>query len=1517
MSSVEYYELSNPQKRIWRTELLYERRDMANIGYLIELKGKYDLERLARAVKDVVRVNRGLQLRFTYADEDKGDLVQHLPDYEEVEVEIIEAADEGDLYRKIEEIHRQQFDITAKYLCAFVVFSINNERYGLFEKAHHLVADGISAVIVAREAIEAYQKSAGHIQKEFSYLDFLKDEHAYLESEKYSKDREYWLVRFADFGGEDITFELNKNKQNSLKVKRGSYRIPQPMIELLEAYEASQRISHFVLFMAALAIYFNRFFFHEDMVIGMPVHNRSKKIFRDMAGMFVSTLPFRIKFDEKWSPNDLIAYIKKELWEDFKHQGYPYNHLANDLKDLNIDTSGLLNVQLIELPGGSEEEVVKRAFFSTQYNISQLSIYLNQQRGKGLQELEIAVDYHEDIFARREVDFFFKRLTVILEQAVKEPDREIPALALLEEAEYRELIVELNDTAAAFPGETTLPRLFEEQAAKNPENVALEYEEKTVTYGELNDLTDKLAAGLQAAGIAPDSIVGMLCERSIEAVVCILAILKAGGAYLPIDPAYPLEKKNYIVENSGIEVLVTAKELEGQAGELCRDNRDIENIVVDYHSLKEETEATAGGEFKPPALNGENLAYVIYTSGTTGNPKGTLLRHRNVINYVCWGAGFYVKGEKVSFPLYTSLSFDLTVTSIFIPLISGNTIVIYRDSQAGLLIERVVEENRVDIVKLTPSHLKVVKELKCKESRMKSFIVGGEELKTDTAREIDDYFEGNVKIYNEYGPTETAVGCMIHEYDRDRDQGLGVPIGRPSANVKIYILDKNRKALPLGIVGEIYIGGAGVAKGYLKNEALTAEKFVDNPFVPGEKMYRSGDLGRWNPDKILEFYGRGDEQVKIRGYRIEPGEIEEQLLKTEGIKDAVVVLVEEQGGQKSLCAYLVPDEAAGAEEKERFDTADIRKKLGESLPDYMVPAFFVPLAKIPLTPNGKLDRKALPEPGDMVKTGAGMMPATELEREIQEIWSAVLGFENIGMADNFFELGGDSIKAVQIAARMHDRDLSVNARDILQHQTVQRLCANVDFKSHIRRYDQGIVEGDKGITPIEAWFLGQRFKNPHHYNQSVLLQLKRKMDIPLLEKTFAKLLAHHDGLRLNYRQEENLFYFNNDLLKQPFKVETVDLAEVPAAKRAAALEERGGEIKGGFDLCNGLLVKAALFLDGEQPEKLLITAHHLVIDGLSWRILLEDLYRVYTALERGEAVLLSQKTASLNEWYDALFMVRHSGKLEKEKEYWDTADIDFRLPQDSQAVDWSLKNRGTEKVRFAEEETAFLLKESHDVYKTDVQILVTAALVRTLRQRSGRQRLEVEMENHGRHIEEIDVSRTIGWFTAIYPLRINRQDRTIGDEIKTVKEAIRKTPNHGIGYGILKYMADTEEAEPPKSVNANANVRFNYLGQFDQEVDNPLFSYCHQPSGADVSPDNHMTAAVEINAMILKGILTVDIHYNRQAYKPEIMASFAEDYLKNLREILDHIKQEDNVHFTPSDFDTVDLSEEDLAALFE
>jgi surfactin family lipopeptide synthetase A len=1262
-----------------------------------------------------------------------------------------------------------------------------------------------------------------------------------------------------------------------------------------------------------MAIYFNRFMNHEDIVIGMPVHNRSKKIFRNMVGMFVSTVPFRMQIEEGWSFDDLIATIKKELWNSLKHQGYPFNHLVKDLKEKDIDASNMLNVQLIELPGGDQEEVVQRTFFNTQYNISQLSVYLNQQNTSSLDELDVAIDYHQDIFTEKEIAAFYKRIMVILVQAIGEPGIPLNRLSLLEESERTELLEQLNHTSAPFPGDKMLPQLFSDQVEKNPAKTALEYEGKEISYGQLDELTDKLASQIQAKGIQADDLVGMLCERSLEAMVTIWSVLKAGGAYVPIDPDYPEERKHYIIENSGINVLLIEHILVEKEQQLTQTVPGLETISVDVEAIEQ---APVVGRVQPAELNSQHLAYVIYTSGTTGNPKGTLLRHRNVINYVTWGARFYVHNETCDFPLFTSLSFDLTVTSIFIPLITGNKLVIYRDSPDGLLVQQVVKDNKVDIIKLTPSHLKVVNQLKLDGSRIKKFIVGGEELRTDTAAETLRQFGDHVHIYNEYGPTETAVGCMIHRYNPEKDTGLAVPIGKPSDNVRIYILDNRLNPLPLGIVGDIYIAGEGVARGYLNRDDLTAEKFLEDPFVTGEKMYKSGDLGRWNLDKIIEFYGRSDEQVKIRGYRIEPGEIEKTLRLNESIKDAVVTLAQANLSQPELCAYLV------VEGEVQLDVSQLRELLSRDLPAYMIPAEFVTVEAIPLTRNGKVDIRKLATMGHKLSSGEEYVaPRDEMETLLADIWAAVLGAERVGITENFFELGGDSIKAVQIAARLNDIGKTVNVKDILTHQTVANVCANVDFDSHIRHYEQGTLEGEKESTPIENWFLEQDFANPNHYTQSVLLKFKSRVDITILEKALRKLLAHYDGLRLNYHIEKKRFYFNNDLLNRPFKIDLVDLSHVPETDRDAQIERKGYELKGSFNIYNGSMVKGILFTAQGTEQKLLLALHHLVVDGLSWRILLSELYNAYSTLIREQELQLPQKTASLFDWYDALVMYRDSGKMEEENKYWQQVEsVEFHLPFDNEStsIDWSVGYQGSISVSISAEETEFLLKNAHDNYKTDTQILVTAALVRTLRQWTGTNDVVVEMENHGRHIEDIDTSKTTGWFTTIYPLLVNREDQSIGDEIKSVKESIRKVPGNGLGYGIMKYMTKADNTNRGRSPHTpDTQVRFNYLGQFDQEVENDLFSYIQQSTGLDVGTENHMTAAIEINAMILNDVFGAEILYNKNAHKESTISQFADNYIKNLIAILDHIKGEEDVHFTPSDFDTVDLSEDDLAALFD
>ncbi len=1519
MDTTKYFKLSNPQRRIWYTELVNENKDMSNIAYLVELKGEYDLDKLSRAIRLVVEANSSLRLRFKYADEDRSDMLQYIPEYEEIDVVRIEAAGEDELFREIETLHRRRFDVPGRDLCAFAVYSIEGKRFGFFQKAHHLVADGISANNVAREVIETYRNMDAPdfepVKKEYAYTDFLEDEKEYIAGEKYKKSKAYWAQRFQDFQGEDITFKSNKSQLNTFEVNRGSFKLPRELAQCFGEYNKKNRISNFALFMAGLGIYFNRFYNHDDMVIGMPVHNRNKKYFRDMVGMFVSTLPFRMKFEDDWTFDDLIAYVKKGLWDGLKNQAYPFNHLVKDLKEMNIATDGLLNVQLIELPGGMDDVIESRYFFSTQYNISTLSLYLNQQTKKELDVLEVAIDYHGDVFDEQEIAYLFKRLLVILEQGVKSPEKKLSELSLLDEPEYRELTEELNATGADFPGDQTIPEIFARRVAKNPGKIALEYDGETVTYDQLNILTDKIAVRLRTAGVGPDSIVGILCERSIEAVVSILGILKAGGAYLPIDPAYPEDRKKYIIENSGTKILILEKVLEQQEREVLQGIPGLEVIVADATEM---TEQTVVLDFQEPGITGKNLAYVIYTSGTTGKPKGTLLTHRNALNYVWWGERMYVKGEEVRFPLFTSLSFDLTVTSVLIPLLTGNGIVIYRDYDQGLLIEKVVRDNKANIIKLTPSHLKIVKELKCDVSSIRRFIVGGEELKTDTAREIDDYFSGNVDICNEYGPTEATVGCMIHVYDKSVDTGIAVPIGKPADNVKIYILDKEKRMLPLGVIGEIYIGGEGVARGYLKNRPLSDERFVDNPFVPGEKMYKSGDLGRWNLDKVLEFYGRCDEQVKIRGFRIEPGEIEKRLLEIEEIKDAVVVVTEDKAAQKSLCAYMVPkdgQEVLDPETGERLDTRAVRRVLGENLPDYMVPSFFVELEKIPLTNNGKVDKRALPEPRAQVKTGAGSdtVPAGEMEQGIKKIWSDVLGVE-VAMGDNFFEMGGDSIKAVQIASRMNDMDLSVNVKDILGFQTIEQLVLNVDFHKERRTYEQGPLEGKKEASPIESWFFERGFKNPNYFNQSALLEFSGDIDTAVLVKCFNRLIKHHDGLRLNVEPGVGTFFYNNEHLKKDVVIEEFEIADDGGTAWHEKVRELGVRVKSSFDIEQSLLIKPAVIRLTSGKHLLLITAHHLVIDGVSWRLLLEDLFKIYQGISKGEDVVLSDKTGSLTDWRGQLEEYAGREELNEEIPFWNEAmACDFSLSGNKgEGGIGTVADRAKVGFEFDLEKTEVLVSGSRKTFNSDVEVLLVTALSKALGEYTGRDRLVLELENHGRHLEEVDLARTIGWFTAMYPMLVTLDKDDLVGRIKSVKEQLRGVPGNGIGYGVLKYISGKLPAE------YRSQVRFNYLGQFDQEVSNEIFGYSEILTGEDIAMGNALSTVIEVNCMLMQGRLVFDMFYSRKVFDGDnIEGSLLKRIQSALEEMIKYFSgSEDEVHFTSSDFDTVDLDDDDLDALF-
>jgi amino acid adenylation domain-containing protein/non-ribosomal peptide synthase protein (TIGR01720 family) len=990
----------------------------------------------------------------------------------------------------------------------------------------------------------------------------------------------------------------------------------------------------------------------------------------------------------------------------------------------------------------------------------------------------------------------------------------------------------------------------------------------------------------------------LLLPGSPELLIAILAILKAGGAYLPIEADFPEERKKFLIRDSKTATVITrnhsadARWLQEMDGITIIDVADTGSVAY-----KSETD-NASYSYSGPG----DLAYVIYTSGTTGTPKGVMIEHRSLVNYINWAAEKYVREGKGDFPLFTSISFDLTVTSIFVPLITGHSIVVYEDNGRDLLIEKVLHDNKVDVIKLTPSHLKLFKEYKWKHPlsscRVKTLIVGGEKLEASLAAEIADQFDGDIAIYNEYGPTEATVGCMIYKFE----SGYGassVPIGIPTNNTRIYLLDKYLNPVPVGASGDLYIAGQGLARGYLFNKGMTNLKFIPDPFFDREKMYKTGDIARRLPDGLIEYIGRHDQQVKINGYRIELSEIEHALIGLQGITAALVVVKNREKGQPCLFAYYVTSDCAG--HPDVVNELALKTSLATQLPHYMIPLYFTRIDAIPLTKNGKVDIGALPDPTG--KTGGRSLPIGEMESQIITVWEEILGEDNISVYDNFFDLGGDSIKATQITSRLFEKGISVKARDILTYHTPEQVSLHAKMADGNNGYVQGIVTGELDLTPIATWFFNLPFKNAGYYNQSVLLTLNREVDMALLSNAFKGLIEQHDGLRINLDTQRRKLFYNKKHLESDFLVE-----EHPMSTTIM------NELKSSFEITTSLLLRAAILKEDDQNRKLFITAHHLVVDGISWRILLEDLYAFYTALERGEKIMFPRKTASLIEWESAFKKYVLFAGILAEKDYWHSIhDPEFSIPLDHATNDWSVENARKLSRKLEKKKTGYLLKEANQPYRTDASILLNAALGMTLRQWTGRDSFVVEQENHGRHLDSVDVSRTLGWFTVMHPIKLAWTDDPIGPQIRAIKQQFQNIPNKGIGYGICKFLP----LGPGQDPEHLTEIRMNYLGQFAGEFNNDLFAYNFQSTGSDVDPHNRMTAKLELNLMVITGELTLEILYNSKAHDESTIRWLMELFFSNLDLILDNIGTEEDIHFNTSDFAAVKLEESDLKALFK
>ncbi|HEY6422703.1 MAG TPA: amino acid adenylation domain-containing protein [Pseudonocardiaceae bacterium] len=1064
-------------------------------------------------------------------------------------------------------------------------------------------------------------------------------------------------------------------------------------------------------------------------------------------------------------------------------------------------------------------------------------------------------------------------------------------LPTLTEAETQQVLVGWNDTLRPV-SEDTLPELLQAQVARTPGATAVVFQGAEVSYAELNARANRLARLLIERGAGPERFVALALPRSAEMIVAIVAVLKSGAAYVPIDMDYPADRIGFILHDARPALVVTTSELAGRLP------------VIDRLVLDQAETVSALAANNPADLDRLrssslfNPAYVIYTSGSTGRPKGVVVEHRSLTNLFCDHRSEFVcaEGHRLRVALAAAFSFDASLDGLLL-MVAGHELhlideVARRDPEA--LIEYVAA-HRIDYLNVTPSYanqLLLAGLLTDERHRPRFLVLGGEAVSDALWAELAD--APDTVGYNFYGPTECTVDALTCRVTEDRRP----MIGRPLQNLRTYVLDGTLHPVPVGVRGELFIAGAGLARGYLDRPGLTAERFVACPFgAPGERMYRTGDVVRWNSAGEVEYLGRADDQVKIRGFRIELGEIESVLARHLDIGEAAVIVREDQSGHKRLVAYLVPAAVSVAPA-----TAALREFLLRILPDYMVPAAFVVLDALPLNVNGKLDRRALPAPE--LEAATYVAARTDAERVVAEIWAQVLGVERVGVEDNFFELGGDSILSLQVVFRARQAGLGLLPRDVFVHPTVASLVAGMTDVTRPAIAEQGPVSGVVALTPIQRWLFETNTVCPEHFDQSVLVELTAGLDEKALRRALDAVVEHHDALRMRFEHGDAVWRQEN-MPVAPVALQLCDLTGTDSDEQAAAMARVTGEARSSFDLSSGPLVKAVLFdRGGGRRPMLFVVVHHLVVDGVSWRILLEDLEAAYQRAAGEKTARLEAKTTSFQQWARRLTEHTAAGGFDRELEYWAgvSEDCDPVLPVDATGAN-TVASTGVVTVRLDPEQTRALLVDVPGVYRTQVNDVLLAGLGRVLSRWTGHQRVLVGLEGHGREdlFDGVDLSRTVGWFTTLFPVALDiPADGELGRLLTSVKEQLRAVPGRGLGYGALRYLTETSGL----AQQATSQISFNYLGRFDWSGDEyeGLFGAMHGGLGGDASPQATRAHVLDVVGRVEQQCLEFTWAYSENLHSHATISALAADLLAVLREIIRHCAQPGSGGRSPSDF---------------
>ena len=1134
-------------------------------------------------------------------------------------------------------------------------------------------------------------------------------------------------------------------------------------------------------------------------------------------------------------------------------------------------------------------------------------------------ELRISLNYQSKYLSKQIIARFEDHFREVLRCMAENPEMVIGDINILSAAERRKVLIEWNDTTVDYSRDKCIQELFEEQVEKTPDLIAVVCGEAKISYREINRRANQLAHYLRGCGVGPEVLVGIGMERSQEMIIAILGILKAGGGYVPLDLSYPQERLKYMLEDSKASVLLTQS--------YVRDKfNSYKGKLIEIDTNKD----IAGEKDNNPQNNKEssdNVAYVIYTSGSTGRPKGVLVKQNSLVSSTQARCRYYK--DITSFMLISSIAFDSSVAGIFSTLLEGGELVLFESKEFDVeLLTSLIRKNKVSHMLCTPSAYYSLMEYGKKENifgAVKNVIVAGEACSKGL---INRHFNriNYPRLYNEYGPTECTVWATVQEI-KNNDKFV-IKIGRPIKNVRIYILDECLNPVPEGVLGEIYIGGEGVARGYIGRSDLTAEKFIANPYASEDdvkqakdlRLYKTGDIGRYLADGEIEFIGRQDDQVKIRGYRIELGEIE-SVLSLQDLVSQVVIVVSGEEEHKKIVAYIVPQE----EERQRLEvrtTTDSIKVLGGDkvaiyveelrshllnfVPEYMIPAFFIFIESLPLTANGKLDKKALPGVDTSIVGEEYIAPRDNIEEELCSIWKEVLKLEKVSINNNFFKIGGDSIIAILLIMQAKKRSIELNIQDIFANPTISTLGLLVKKNRKCVSSEQNLIISVFCLAPIQKRFFEQDITSSY---QTIFLKPKNRIRESLFKKVMKELINHHDMLRAKFNFNGNVWK-QEILIKGNYSYIYEDLSVVSDDILQQEIKNRSKEVYKNLDIYKGKLV-AIIFYDfgKDRGQNILIVIHSLVIDKFSFQILIEDIESSYKQVLHGKKLQFLPKTYSYTNWAQILKSSLRIKEANKEIEYWKKIEADVqKLSRSSNKIVNYAKKRIVKKL--TEEETS-ILKELSIAYKTEIKEILLTSLVLTTGDCKGEYNIAIDLEVDGRKngLENLDVSRTVGCFSNIFPVFLKIHDENdIERCVKEITEIIRTIPNDGANYGTLRNIKSVLPGEQVDTI-------FSYLGDSLATGDGEEKIFCYE-YGVDntVINSNYKLA---INSWIEKGRLTIWSDYSTKYFSVDNIKRFLNVLVERLRRIISYYLQNKIDGYAYSAFNFVEFDQDIIDELSE